>query len=332
MSRVDALEADGRLLDAIDALRAADKFDDLDLASRQLHLRRRAFAQLANKASPVAWPPLLPDPCPDVGDTPELGPDELTTESVGGAILHHGSVIVRGLATPQTVAALAEGIERSFAAIDAWMAGSRSEAETSRWFTPFAGTAQKPAMREWVRSGGGVWAVESPLVACRVLELYHAIGLREILAAYFGEAPAVSLEKLTLRKVMPQTIPSWHQDGAFMGEGVRSLNAWLALTDCGGDAEVPGLELVARRVSNLLETGTEGAFFPTGIGHELVERIAAPSAIVRPVFRAGDALFFDERLVHRSAVTEGMTGARYAVESWFFAVSTFPDTYQGMAF
>jgi hypothetical protein len=333
MSRVDALEGEGRLLDAVDTLRAADTFDDLDLASRQLHLRRRAFAELAKEASPLTWPPVLPDPFPDVRDTPELMPDELTTQSVGGSILHHGSVIVRRLATPQTVAALADGIERSFAAIDAWMAGGRSEDATSHWFKPFdAGGAQKPAMREWVRSGGGVWAVESPVVACRVLDLYHAIGLREILAGYFGEAPAVSVEKLTLRKVTPETIPSWHQDGAFMGAGVRSLNVWLALTDCGSDAPVPGLELVSHRVSKLLETGTEGAFFPTGIAHELVEQIAAPSAIVRPAFRAGDALFFDDRLVHRSAVSEGMTGARYAVESWFFAASTFPDTYQGMAF
>jgi hypothetical protein len=31
-------------------------------------------------------------------------------------------------------------------------------------------------------------------------------------------------------------------------------------------------------------------------------------------------------------VSEGMTGYRYAVESWFFSASTFPASYQGLAF
>ena len=28
----------------------------------------------------------------------------------------------------------------------------------------------------------------------------------------------------------------WHQDGAFLGKGIRALNVWVALTDCGVDA------------------------------------------------------------------------------------------------
>jgi hypothetical protein len=298
-----------------------------------LHLRHAAFDQLGRDGAPASWPPRMSDPFPQIDGPPELVPAELTTESVGGSILHHGSVIVRGLAPPMVVAQLTDGIERSFAAIDAWIDAGRDRDAASRWFVPFeTAEPQKPAMRDWVRAGGGVWAVESPLVACRILDLYESIGLREVLAGYFGEAPALSLEKLTLRKVGPETIPSWHQDGSFLGGDVRSLNVWMALTDCGGDAGVPGLEIVPRRVDELLETGTCGSIFPNSIGNALVERVAGADTIVRPRFRAGDGLLFDDRLVHRSAVSEGMTGYRYAVESWFFSASSFPGGYQGLAF
>jgi hypothetical protein len=333
VTRVDALEAEGRLFEAIDVLRSANAADDFDLARKLLHLRNDAFGQLGRGDAPESWPPKTVDPFPQIAGPPEVAPWELTTESVAGSVLHHGSVIVRGLAPPAAVAQLTDGIERSFAAIDAWIENGRTNDATSRWFAPFeTAEAQKPAMREWVRAGGGVWAVESPLVACRILDLYHAIGLREILTGYFGEAPAISLEKLTLRKVGPDTIPSWHQDGSFLGGDVRSVNVWIALSDCGGDAAVPGLEIVPRRIGELLETGTCGALLPNAIGHALVERVAGTDVVVRPVFRAGDALLFDDRLVHRSAVSEGMTGDRYAVESWFFSASTFPATYQGLAF
>ena len=333
VTRVGALEGEGRFLEALDLLRTVGAADDVDIAGRMLRLRLAALDQLEGTGSPGAWPPSVNDPFPQVEGPPELTPTELTTESVVGSILHHGSVIVRGLAPPAAVEQLTDGVERSFAAIDGWIENGRASTATSRWFVPFETAApQKPAMRDWVRAGGGVWAVESPLLACQILDLYEAIGLRDVLEDYFGEAPAISLEKLTLRKVAPDTIPSWHQDGSFLGGDVRSLNLWLALSDCGGAASVPGLEIVPRRVDELLETGTHGSVFPNSIGHALVERVAGPDTIVRPEFTAGDALLFDDRLVHRSAVSEGMTGHRYAVESWFFPASKIPDGYQGLAF
>ncbi len=333
MTRVDALEAEGRLLEAVDALGASDALDDVDQAARLLRLRHGAFAQLDRDAAPASWPPVLPDPFPGLVGLPELERDELTPALVGGSILHHGAAVVRGLVPSDDAKRISNEIEQSFAAIDAWIDAGRPDDPMSPWFVPFETAAgRKEAMRTWVRSGGGVWGVESPVVTRRILDLYRSIGLREVLAGYFGEAPAVSFEKLTLRKVGPDTIPSWHQDGAFLGDGTRSVNVWVTLSDCGGDADVPGLELVPRRISELLETGTCGSVFPNSIGHELVTRIAEPEGIVRPVFRAGDALLFDERFVHRSAVSDGMTGHRYAVESWFFPASNFPDGYDGLAF
>jgi hypothetical protein len=49
--------------------------------------------------------------------------------------------------------------------------------------------------------------------------------------------------------------------------------------------------------------------------------VAEDTAVVRPIFDASDALFFDERLLHRTAVEAAMTHERFAIESSFFAPS-----------
>jgi hypothetical protein len=42
------------------------------------------------------------------------------------------------------------------------------------------------------------------------------------------------------------------------------------------------------------------------------------------VFAPGDALFFDERLPHRTTVGLDLS-TRYAIESWFVAKSSYPS-------
>ena len=37
----------------------------------------------------------------------------------------------------------------------------------------------------------------------------------------------------------PLPYADWHQDGAFLGEGISTLNLWLPLSDCGDDAPGP---------------------------------------------------------------------------------------------
>jgi hypothetical protein len=51
---------------------------------------------------------------------------------------------------------------------------------------------------------------------------------------------------------------------------------------------------------------------------------AGAGAIVRPEFAPGDALFFDGMCVHQTGATPTMARIRYAIESWFFAPSTYP--------
>src|SRR5690606_40264238 len=160
--------------------------------------------------------------------------------------------------------------------------------------------------------------VGSPLLMFEVVELFHEVGLDHVLTEYLGERPAMSVKKGTLRRVPVDSGSDWHQDGAFLGEGIRTMNVWLTLTHCGDTA--PGLDIVARRLPDIVETGTEGAVFDWSVGQPVVDRVAQ-GAIVRPIFEPGDAVLFDERNLHRTAVSEGMVDPRYAIETWFLAPS-----------
>ncbi len=49
--------------------------------------------------------------------------------------------------------------------------------------------------------------------------------------------------------------------------------------------------------------------------------MAEQTPTVRPRFEPGDALVFDEHLVHRTSLEPGLTEDRYALECWLFAPS-----------
>src|SRR5438094_756451 len=61
------------------------------------------------------------------------------------------------------------------------------------------------------------------------------------------------------------------------------------------------------------------------VGDSVVRDVADGAPILRPVFGPGDALFFDNMFLHRTAADPAMTEPRYAIESWFFAPSRYPD-------
>jgi hypothetical protein len=55
-----------------------------------------------------------------------------------------------------------------------------------------------------------------------------------------------------------------------------------------------------------------------------------PGSLIRPAFAAGDALLLDHFLMHRTWRDAAMTKPRYAIESWFFAPSAYPETQTGL--
>jgi ectoine hydroxylase-related dioxygenase (phytanoyl-CoA dioxygenase family) len=153
-------------------------------------------------------------------------------------------------------------------------------------------------------------------------DLYDEVGLADVLTGYLGERPAMSVMKCTLRRVPADSGSDWHQDGSFLGEGIRTVNVWLSLSHCGVDA--PSLDVVGRRLDDLAPTGTDGACFDWSVGQAMVDQVRGDTDVLRLHFAPGDALLFDEKLLHRTAVDAGMSQERYAIETWFFAPSTYP--------
>jgi hypothetical protein len=163
-----------------------------------------------------------------------------------------------------------------------------------------------------------------------MLDGFEQAGLRQVIEGYLGETPAISAQKCTLRKALPEISGGWHQDGRFMGDEIRALNVWLSLSRCGDVA--PSMDVVPTRLDGLVEVGGEGAYLDFMNSQENVEKAAGETGIVRPIFNPGDALLFDDLFMHQTGSDPEMPNPRYAIESWFFGPSAYPDNYVPIAF
>lgn len=256
---------------------------------------------------------------------PEVPASELTAETLAAGIRHHGALLVRGLFSTSTAAQMVDGIRQALAACAAWRERGGGDFE-STWYArlPLQKNCKLAGARPWVEGrGDGVWLADSPRMLYELTALFETSGITRLLTQYFGERPMLSVGKSTLRCV-PSTIrrADWHQDGAFMGANIRSVNVWTALSPCGVDAS--GLEVLPCRVPRVLRTGSHGACFDWSIGPGIVTEAAGGVATTSPVFEPGDALLFDHFFVHRTSVPAAITKDRYAIESWFFAPSAYP--------
>ena len=100
-AEAEALAGRGRFLEAVElgaALNARSR--DAALERALVSWRRQAFFE-RHAQRPVAldpWPSAYANPFPNlVGAIPEAPAAGLTTELLGGAIVHHGCLLVRGL-------------------------------------------------------------------------------------------------------------------------------------------------------------------------------------------------------------------------------------------
>ena len=328
----DAMAAKGDVRGAIDLLTRANRERRDPALERQLiALRSAACTTIDGSQGFASWPPPADDLFPTVTGPPEVTPAELTAETLRSGILRHGCLLVRGLVGRRTACRLVKDIDRAFKAHDAHRGGAHP---TSPWFAPFEPGPRYPAgfeHREWVRQGGGVLAVDSPRTLFDVIEAFEAANVGRVITEYLGERPLLLSGKWTLRKMSPgehrepgrdpDDPPDWHQDGAFMGANIRSVDVWLSLSHCGKDA--PGLDIVPRRLDHIVTTGTDGAHFDWSVGNAMAERVAE-GTITRPVFEPGDALLFDHLLLHRTGLDRTMHRVRYAIEAWFAAPSSYP--------
>jgi hypothetical protein len=302
--------------------------DEVEIAIAAL--RHRGYAALASTPrypSPAATP-TAPETGPRVGASglPEASLAGLGAGAVRAAVLEHGCLLVKGALDAGRAADIAGAIDHAFDAQDsAETSSAPTPVAPSAWWYPLEveGAAAASLGRKWVRGGGGVLLADSPRFMFEILDLYTALGLRSIVSDYLGSRPVLSANKCTLRRVSVKTNGDWHQDGAFLGSGIRAINMWLTLTPCG--VEAPGLDLVPRRFDSIVETGTGGAYFDWAVGPEVVKRVSADVGVVRPQFDAGDLLIFDDLFLHRTAIEPEMTRERHAIEMWCFAADAYPS-------
>ena len=323
--RADDLVAEGRALEAIEVLRAANRAGADPVLERRLAMARfEAYPELPTDVGFARWPVPVGELDTDgPARIPEMTPDELDAEGVRRNMLSHGCVRVNGLFGPDLVDEFVDGIDR---ALEARAAGEGSEVQqTTSWcnLLPVPPADAKLLARHWVAGSGGILTCDSPRVLFRLFEAYEQVGLREVVTGYLGERPVLGANKCTLRRVPLTANTDWHQDGAFLGDGIRAINIWVALSDCGVDS--PGIDLLPRRLDHVVETGTGGSIFDWAVGPAVVETLATHAPVVRPRFGAGDVLLFDDLFLHRTGIEPDMVRPRYAIESWFFARSSYPD-------
>ena len=313
------LAARGELLGAIDLLTKVNRRGrHMRVEEMLLELRYQAYAQGTRPSESPVQPETVSDMFPGAV-IPEIDAAALTVDAVRSAILCHGSLIVRGLLQPDRVESLVADIDEVFDAYDRFRETGKVD-EDPQWFTPFK---YEPKLKErhFRRQAGGVLAVDSPRALFNVIEAFDESAVGDVVRQYFDEPPALLAKKWTLRRTPHDAGPSdWHQDGAFMGQDIRSLDVWVALSHCGDTA--PGIDIVGRRLHEIVERGTEGAWLEWTVGPGVVERVSEGS-VVRPVFEAGDAVIFDHMNLHRTATDPAMIHDRYAIEAWFFAPSTY---------
>ena len=329
LATAESVAGEGRGLEAIEVLTEANRRErDPAIETRLVRLRNEAYEELDRSPRESSWPDDDPLPVNGGASLPENSREDLKPEVVREHILRYGCAYIPGLVSGDRVQQLIDGIDRAFEGhAQHFPPRDGPSPDTAPWYVPFEPRDGQRInqTRAWVRQGGGGWTVESPQTMFDFLESLEEAGLRSLIQAYLGERPALTLKKSTLRRTPVLPRADWHQDGAFLGEGIRTINVWLALSHCGDDA--PGLDLVPRRLDRIVETGTGGAFFDWSVGQDTVVGTAeaAGAPILRPIFEPGDALLFDELFLHRTATDESMSRERYAIENWFFAPSLYPD-------
>jgi hypothetical protein len=327
--REEFFGSDEELATEIERLSASNRADAGRETERELlYLRNLAGIRRLDAAGDAAFPEPDAERLPSGDGLPEIrGAGAVTPGLLRAGILRDGCLLVRGLIPPNDAVRFAAKINRSFAERERHDTGQPHEPGYYDEFTPDPRFGAEMA-RPWIKQGGGVLAVDAPMLSFEMMELFAAAGLPELVEGYLGEPPLITAQKTTLRKAEPSIPGAWHQDGRFMGP-VRALNLWLALSRCGDIA--PGLDIVPRRLDHYVTTQTDEALLDYSVSQRMAQEAAGPTPILRPVFQPGDAIFFDELFLHKTGSDPEMPEPRYAIENWFFGGSAFPTEYAPIA-
>lgn len=305
-----------------------------DLAQDKASLEQRLEAY--RDIEPDSDPSLIIPPggqvvLPDNPEVPEVSAGEFTVEKLREAVTVHGALLVRDMFPAEQVSSMTSAIDRVLEACDS---PRKVRAELSNhYFNPPDNIVsimpekamELGALRLFSAAANSALCIESPSIAEMLLEFYEDHGLKEIVTQYLGEPPVLSVKKWVLRRSeLPMEETGWHQDGAFMGTHINTLNLWIPLTECGGTSGAPGMDLVPQRLTEI--QSAEGATFDWAVSDDEAIKVSSKGSPVAPVFHAGDAFFFDHFYLHRTQYREDFTKLRYAIETWFFGSRSFPKS------
>jgi hypothetical protein len=263
---------------------------------------------------------------------PEINAYDLNVDTLRSAIATSGALIVRGLCSP-------EFCDKHLAIIDEMllinaMSARNSKANSENVINPYKSPPKnlesliKPTDLAYSRSfhdqSGSVMCIESSPIAVYLLGVYEKLGIKELVTEYFGEEPCLSAKKWVLRRSkLPISPTGWHQDGAFMGKDIDSINMWLTLSKCGGYTGAPGMDVFPVRLTDIIQASADSAK-DWSVGNEGISKCLGGVSSVSPEFNAGDAFFFDHYYLHRTQYRKDFTSLRYAIETWFFSSRNFP--------
>lgn len=272
---------------------------------------------------------------------PEVDASQLTVDFVKKSIREKGCAIVRNYFDADEVNAMRAYVDHAFAINDnstslvhkylskqidlkEVLEKTKADIEEKQKTNPtYTNTFKRGPTLNRPLGNKSYLTAQTPIVTEKLLKLYEKKKLKELLRGYFGSEPCVSVYKWVLRRGSPPEAPiDFHQDGAFMGEDIASLNCWIALSDCGTGYDLHGMDIVPIRLMNTFEKGT--GVYNWMISAKRVEEHYSPEAVVTPTFNAGDMFFFDHLLVHRTQSIPNSACKRYAIETWFFDSVNFP--------
>ena len=322
--RANQLISSGQYREAINYLQIENnKLGSSGIENLLVQLRHDAFFAIDHGTPQGSWPPNVVDLFPGCIGVPEIDASELDATKARSAVFNHGSLIIRNLLSAEQIELLIHSTDKSFEAFD----NAANLQKNQSWFTPLTSSHVDENLdgdRPFVREGGGVLAAESPQAMFHLIDTLKETAIIELVSEFLEERPALSVKKTTLRCVDPslEARNGWHQDGAFLGEGIRTLNVWIALSDCG--VRSPSMDMIPRRLNEIVPTGTEGAWFDWSISPKVIDQVLEQGNLQHLIFRAGDAIIFDEMNLHRTSTSSEMSEKRYAVECWFFAPSCYP--------
>ena len=286
------------------------------------------FTDAPERGLPLDPGDLFPD---KHGKIPEISFKDLDIVVLASAMRHHGAIIVRRMLGKHQTVQLRAMIDRTLDAARQFdgradMPKADNTPSDLGWFKPLSPCDKRRRYKKFVHDTGGVQTLFSPRTSYYLLNLFDGLNLRSLFHAYFSDEPCVSFNKSVLRRVSPLRKPAdWHQDGAFMSEGIKSLNLWISLTPCGGGKAAPGIDLVPKRLNKIIGKGLNGANFSWSVSHETVHAEFKDTPPVTPSFNEGDAIIFDHYNLHATSFGAQYTNARYAIETWFFAMQHRPE-------